>query len=259
MAQATRPDEPEPPASPPAQVPPPRPTPDPGQTPTPRLSRRLRARQALHRTNWERLATITAAAAAAIGLVFSAWTTYISQEVARDQLAHSKDQDEESQRSQAASANAWVEQRWKSGVAALVISNRSFEPLKDVVVGMIVFGYVGEEQKPLRVATISIADSIPPCSKVELHLKDVYATDEKVNTLLEHAKVDDYFISFRDANAREWERDKYGSLRQASRNADNSTREEYVSLGETLEYDGPHQAKLDEELNSYKALDCGDR
>ncbi|MFE2419700.1 hypothetical protein [Streptomyces hokutonensis] len=205
------------------------------------------------------MATITAAAAAAVGLVFSAWTTYISQEVARDQLAHSRDQDEESERSQAASADAWVEQRWTSAVTVLVVANRSPDPLKDVVVGMIVEGSAEAGKKYLKVAIISAADSIPPCSKVELHLNSIYAADGKENVPLEGVTVYDYFLSFRDANARKWERDKHGSLHQIPGKSDNSTQDEYLSLGGTPEYDGPHQAKIDEELNSYKPLDCGDK
>ncbi|MEV2211591.1 hypothetical protein AB0H86_09030 [Streptomyces sp. NPDC050997] len=214
-------------------------------------------RQALRAINWEKMAAITASAAAAIGLIFSAWTTYISQEVARDQLTQSEEQKTDEERSQAALVNAWDEQK-KEGTHTLVIANRSLDPIKDAVLGLVLSGYVGdlEDNRNVKVATLGTVDSIPPCSKIEVEIKDIYATDRGKNLKLESTVIQDYFLSFRDANAKEWERQKDGRVHQVSQRDSNLTQNRYLSAMETDEFDGPHQAQIDQALDAYLPLDC---
>ncbi|WP_404200240.1 hypothetical protein [Streptomyces tauricus] len=258
MTQPTHSGEPE--ASSPSAPQVPQTTPAPSQDPAARPP----TRRSLRGTEWEKIAAVTAAAAAALGLVFTAWTAYIAQEVARDQLSQSQQQDAESERSQAASTNAWVEQNVEDGVQTLVVANRFPDPIKDVVVGLIVDGLVdefrnGKTQSGEGIVIIAAADSIPPCAKVEMELEEVYITKNNKSVPLMAPKVQDYFLAFKDANAKEWERDKYGSLTRKSQNSKDSTRNKYISLLDTPKYDGPHQPNVDRGINAYKPIDCGNR
>ncbi|MER6187713.1 hypothetical protein [Streptomyces sp. NPDC001652] len=204
------------------------------------------------------MAAVTAAAAAATGLIFSAWTTYISQEVARDQLSQSKEQNEGEERSQVALVNAWEEH--KKDALVLVIVNRSLDPIKDVMVGIILSGStdpLDENSHELKVATLGTTDSIPPCSKVEIETEDIYATDKEGNVKLDYVSFVDYFLSFRDANAKGWERQRDGTIKQVSHEGSTPSQKRYLSYMETEKYDGPHQAQIDHALRSYAPLDCG--
>ncbi|MEX1659161.1 hypothetical protein ABZ960_39400 [Streptomyces pseudovenezuelae] len=260
MTQVSHPGEPAQPtpsASTSPQVPRPSGNPDTSQAAAPAPPSAPPFRLRLRTRNWEKVAAITAAAAAATGLIFSAWTTYISQEIARDQLSHSKDQDIQEDRSQAILANAWVV--FRKGTQELVVVNRSLDPIKDVTVGIIVSGYPESNDKELKVAALGVTDAIPPCSKVEIKTKGIYATDGGKNVLIETAFIDDYFLAFRDANAKEWEREKDGEIRKVSQNSPESTSAKYRTYLEMSEFDGPHQVPIDEAMRSYSPFECGEK
>ncbi|MFD9444711.1 hypothetical protein ACFWBR_39560 [Streptomyces sp. NPDC060006] len=177
--------------------------------------------------------------------------------MARDQLAQSKNQDIQEDRSQAALTNAWVV--FSGGTQKLVVVNRSFDPIKDVTVGLIINGYPGGADKELKVAVLGVADAIPPCSKVEIKAKGIYATSGGENVLIEAAFIDDYFLAFRDANAKEWEREKGGGMRKISQTSSGSTSSKYRAYLSTDKFDGPHQVPVDEALRAYTPFNCGDK
>ncbi|MEU5324609.1 hypothetical protein AB0G67_49125 [Streptomyces sp. NPDC021056] len=130
-----------------------------------------------------------------------------------------------------------------------------------MAVGLIVSGYVdpiSADRNP-KVAIIGTTDSIPPCSKVEVHIDQIYAADRGENLLLRGASVVDYFLDFIDANAEGWERQKDGTILQKKKDSNGSAQQRYLSIMDDPDYDGPHQALVDQSLDAHKPIECGNR
>ncbi|MFF0097646.1 hypothetical protein ACFYSF_48325 [Streptomyces canus] len=217
-----------------------------------RTYRRLRSE------HWERGATIILAIAAVVGIFLNWQTNETSKEVAKDQLTHSKKQDELAEKAQASLVNLWPEYP-KGGASKLVVVNRSPDPVRKVFLGMKISGQAGAEEVD-AVIMVPI-EAIAPCSRAEIAMNEIYAPNRRgENVLVEPgAEFKDYSLSFVDSNGNEWERPHDGTLRLAENNSGESPREKYKRLFEKEKHGMPHLLGPESALSSPAALEqCGE-
>lgn len=157
-----------------------------------------------------------AALVAAAGLAVSAWGTLKSAQVADDQLAQSREEQEEEDRAQASAVTAWLE-----GLAeedeALIVANRSLHPVPVAVNGMRIWhkGDYTDAHGNTILNTESQGHTIalgvlPPCSRV------TFSHDLLVKQSAD-VKADDFdpdHIFFMDGTGQHWQRGLSGKLRQ---------------------------------------------
>ncbi|MET9088410.1 hypothetical protein ABZX77_42105 [Streptomyces sp. NPDC004237] len=161
-------------------------------------------------------ATVVAALAAAIGLIFTAWTGYWSVEVARDQLGQSREDADRELRQQAVLVSAWTQTdgsnapHGEPGGITGFITNRSLDPVDQVVVGI----GARKADEPISTSqrsslkTLLYLGPLPPCSRVTISA-----------TAVKHALGGtdiDYTISgvsFVDVYGQRWARVSSGPLK----------------------------------------------
>ena len=143
--------------------------------------------------DWGRHTTVLAAVVAAAGLGVTAWGTLVSAEVAEDQLAQSRVQNEERTKRQASRVNMWGEGEYE------VIANRSLDPA---------FAYVamydGSREYVVDVGTL------PPCTRVSITASML---EETILVFLpkSHSRyVVPAALLFSDTDGRTWRRDYHG-------------------------------------------------
>lgn len=217
-----------------------------------RTARRLRS------VHGERGAAIILAIAAVVGIFLNWQTNETSKEVAKDQLAHSKKQDELTEKSQASLINLWPEYP-KGGVSKLVVINRSLDPVRKVFLGMEISGQAGGEE--VEAVIMVPIEAIAPCSRAEIAMNGIYAPNRSgKNVLLESgAEFKDYSLSFVDSNGSEWERPHDGTLSLVEGDSGESPREKFKRLFMKKKYGMPHLLGPESALSSPAALEkCGE-
>lgn len=249
----------------PATTSPNSPTPDNSGTPTPAPRSPWRPSRIWSRfhawsqaTNWERNAAIIASSAAAVGLIFNAWAIRISDEVAKDQLTHSREQDEDKVQTQAALVNIW-EMRDKNFHPLFIVANRSRDPITRLTVGLWLEGSPEKLLEPEQVAFVEVGTSLPPCSRVVIDLRRVFVIYKgDAFDLGNSVAVRDAAISFFDTNAREWER-TYGGLKEIKESLPSIPRKRFLAYADKYSHNAPHQAEpLRALLNPLPLSDCVD-
>ncbi|MEU9576266.1 hypothetical protein [Streptomyces chilikensis] len=162
------------------------------------------------RTRAESWALIVAALAGAAGLSVTAWGTYWAAQVAEDQLAQSKEQDEDKQKDQASKVTFWKE-RMKAGDGdTLVIANRSLDPVSYVRVHVTVRYWKGEDLTASVVAAGS-SSALPPCSALRVTSAGLMRSFGK--RAVGSAAVDVNAFEFYDSKGKVWQRTDDGVLR----------------------------------------------
>ncbi|MFD0142813.1 MULTISPECIES: hypothetical protein [unclassified Streptomyces] len=117
------------------------------------------------RADWAKHTAVLAALIAALGLGVTAWGTVKAAEIANDQLAQSREQQEEDARKVASSVTFWPER------GGLVITNRGLDPVEATV----------RLNFPLNKLYMRLpVGAIPPCSRLDIPNVTISRTSERV-------------------------------------------------------------------------------
>ncbi|MFF9569901.1 DciA family protein [Streptomyces sp. NPDC014685] len=159
-------------------------------------------------SDWARHTAVLAAVVSAIGLAVTAWGTYKTAQVANDQLAESREQDERNARLQASQVTMWLEPD------ALVLANRSLDPAlvyfqgkQPLDKGLFAQKEGVPDARKKVVFTVRIG-TIPPCTRVAMPRGESNHIRIGVDDLL----VEGLLIV--DAEGTQWLRSADGPLRR---------------------------------------------
>ncbi|WP_189111827.1 hypothetical protein [Streptomyces camponoticapitis] len=152
------------------------------------------------RTRAESWALIVAALVGAASLSVTAWGTYWTAQVAGDQLAQSKEQNEDKARVQASKVTFWLERPKGESRDELVIVNRSLDPVNQLVVNIHI-----RDDATLMLLPPNTFSMLPPCSEIR-----IAASDPR----LDFGESKDLRVSmeFIDSAGMRWHRDSRGVL-----------------------------------------------
>ncbi|MFB7371960.1 hypothetical protein ACFC0D_19190 [Streptomyces sp. NPDC056222] len=131
-----------------------------------RITDAIRSRY--QRADWAKHTAVLAALIAALGLGVTAWGTVKAAEIANDQLAQSREQQEEDARKVASSVTFWPER------GGLVITNRGLDPVEGTV--RLNFPLSAENELYMRLPV----GAIPPCSRLDIPEVTISRTSERV-------------------------------------------------------------------------------
>jgi hypothetical protein len=199
------------------------------------------ASEGRRRSRVETWALTIAAAVGAVSLGFTAWSTYMSVQVNKDQLKQSKEQDDDKEKEQASRVTFWTEEppprnpqrevAWWGN--RLVIVNRSLDPVLSVGVyyslyengaSKQVFGegwgrdgkWVGKWNSDSYTLGNLVGrggawiDTLPPCSKVTIPAEGLLRHDGK--PVGDQAALEIHELAFSDVRGKSWARDERGLL-----------------------------------------------
>lgn len=167
-------------------------------------------RRALHtfrawyqRVDWAKHTTVFAALVAAAGLGVTAWGTVKSAEVANDQLAQSRNNQDRTEKAQAQAVTMWLD--WnKDQVGTVTVSNRSLAPISVALWGADgLKGWKGYENSPVY----SYLGVLPPCTRATF-------TRSQINQATMPKTVDLWIagLLYRDSAGVKWQRSSSGHL-----------------------------------------------
>ncbi|MFB7749977.1 hypothetical protein ACFC18_10445 [Streptomyces sp. NPDC056121] len=128
-------------------------------------SRFARLRRWYQRFDWARHTAVLAAVVAAASLAITAWGTYKSAQVADDQLAQSKADNEKDERSQSARIAMWGDTK------VSVVANRSLDPAWAAF-------FLNDKQRRENhdnTVTYVYVGVVPPCSAVSIPKAVIFA------------------------------------------------------------------------------------
>ncbi|MET8566023.1 hypothetical protein ABZV75_37725 [Streptomyces flaveolus] len=137
---------------------------------------------------------VLAAVVAAASLAITAWGTYKAAQVADDQLAQSRENNENDERAQASRISMWTEGNQPTRI---VLANRSLDPAWASI-------YFDDPTLPMGLS--QPAGVLPPCSRLDVPVAKLYVDPE--NILGSGLR-----LAFVDANGRAWTRAAGGGLR----------------------------------------------
>ncbi len=143
---------------------------------------------------------VLAAAVAAASLAVTAWGTYKAAQVADDQLAQSRANNENGERAQASRISIWGEGKQSTRI---VLANRSPDPVW-------AYAYLPSGDTPyipgLRDSgDLLWAGALPPCTRLTVPLS-------KIGLGRQDIRESSLTITFMDANGRAWTRSTWGAL-----------------------------------------------
>jgi hypothetical protein len=162
------------------------------------------------RTRAEAWALIAAAFVGAASLSVTAWGTYWSAQVAEDQLAQSKERDEDKRADQASKVTFWKERAQASAGDTLVIANRSLDPVSYVRVHVTV-RQGKRESAVVEVAAAGSSSMLPPCSAIRVTSDGLLrSTGKPVGGV---ATVEVNAFEFYDSTGNSWHRFNEGVLK----------------------------------------------
>ncbi|MFC9269066.1 hypothetical protein ACWGRF_08225 [Streptomyces zhihengii] len=124
--------------------------------------------------DWVRHTTVIAALVAAAGLAVTAWGTLKSAQVADDQLAQSKQRQQQEDRRLASRITTWVDGYHSSEGWVRVVVNRSLDPAA-------VYLQLFTPGTPRSDDTVEFLGTVPPCTRVDIPgsvFENIYASSD---------------------------------------------------------------------------------